>query len=313
MDNPVLVIDADPAVYQAAFSAQKSEYHVVYETKAGELRQRIWSDGNKKLAFFRRHKGCVKLDDEKVVVVESPDHARQAAATIFHTMIKKVATGLKTSKEQLDVEVYLSGPDNFRGKLATITPYKALRADPPEHYNVVRNYYVQHWNGIVVHNWEADDQTAIRVRELQSQGRTVVLATIDKDLDQVAGLHYDYRQHVFYDVDPYDAVLFFWEQVLSGDSTDTIQGIPKVGPGKAKEWISDWVNDPQAQSPLDAWLWKNVVAAYKEGMQNHPDKFPEGMTPEEAALENARLVFMLEREGQLWTPPGVPDEEIQIG
>ena len=57
------------------------------------------------------------------------------------------------------------------------------------------------WGAEVIDGWEADDEVGIRARQLAADGVEFCIATIDKDLDQIPGLHYDYRQHVFYDID----------------------------------------------------------------------------------------------------------------
>ena len=314
MSNPVIILDADPAVYAAAFAAQSSSYHVVYETKGGEMKQKIWNDGNVKNKFFRRFPSCQIMDEEKVIQTETASHARQACKTIFDRMISKIAKEFNTHKGGIDLEVYLTGSNNFRYELAQITPYKAGRPDKPAHYQTVRDYILDVWNGIVIEDWEADDEVSIRCRQLTADGRTPILATIDKDLDQVPCAHYDYRRHVFYDIDERYADLFFWQQVLSGDSTDTIQGIPKIGSGKAGKMIAEWSDECHEMEISDQWesyVWERIVTAYAVAMEKFPDKFPEGMTAEEAAIENARLVKMMDYHGQLWTPPGVPDKEIQ--
>ena len=153
------------------------------------------------------------------------------------------------------------------------------------------------------------------MRDYDDDGVPYVVATIDKDLDQIPGDHYDYRQHVFYDVNIFDAEMFFWKQCITGDSTDNIPGCYRVGDGKAAKildaWSEDYDGDPFFDA--DAWrryLWDNIVELYGQVMANNPDRYPEGMGAREAALETARLVHMMHYDHQLWTPPGEPDETL---
>jgi len=299
MEFPKLIIDADPVVYRSAFSAQTSTYQYVYETAAGEIKERFFSDGNKARRFFRRYPKLEVLDVEKHVVAEAPSHAREAARTLLNHTLTSAANHWGVFRDDIDVELYMSGPDNFRAKIATIAPYKGTRvSELPVHYQVVRNYLQEGWQAHVVRNWEADDQVAIRCRQLQADGVAFILATIDKDLDQVAGTHYDYRQHVLYEMSEPEARRWFWKQVIAGDAGDNIPGCYRVSYAKAESYLSEWDDESDEQ------IWENVVGVYASVMEKYPDKYPEGMTPYEAALETARLVFMLEYEGQLWTPPG---------
>jgi hypothetical protein len=125
------------------------------------------------------------------------------------------------------------------------------------------------------------------------------LATIDKDLDQVPGPHYGYKEHVFYDVTADEAEDAFWRQVLSGDITDNIQGLVKVGPKTAADIVCVW----REAEMSDKYIWSNVVELYNDNIVAFPDKYPPGMTAEAAALETARLVYMQRYEGEIWTPP----------
>jgi len=312
---PTLIIDSDPIVYAAAFASQTSVYEYVYETKAGDLKQRIWSDGRKARAFFRRYPDCTILSWEKRTEGKPAAFARQAAKTIITRTIAKVLKKLNIPNvNDLHIEVLLSGQNNFRKDIATIKGYKSDRtADLPIHYQVVRNYLTDTWGAEVIDGWEADDEVSIRARRLATEGVEFCIATIDKDLDQIPGLHYDYRQHVFYDIDEEYAETFFWEQVLSGDSTDSIQGCYKIGTTIAKRLVAEWREglSEEGYSRISFQFWPCVLAVYEEVMTKYPDKYPEGMTAEEAALETARLVYILQFEGELWAPPG--EERRSIG
>ena len=297
--SPIVVFDADPAVYQAGFSAQSSNYTAVYEKKSGELVTRAWGDGRKMRAFFRRWKQLNVLSIDKDVVAKPVEFARQAAATVIRATLRRVSERFNVSPAAITTEVYLSGQGNFRDKVATILPYKGNRTqEPPIHYQAVRNYFYETW-GAQICTGEADDAVSIRCRQLRSDGLPFVLATIDKDLDQAPGLHYGYKEHVFYDVTADEAEDAFWRQALSGDITDNIQGLVKVGPAKAQVYVSAW----REQECSDTVIWSDIVGLYGDNMRDYPDKYPPGMTAEAAALETARLVYMQRYEGEIWTPP----------
>src|SRR5512139_4038799 len=59
--------------------------------------------------------------------------------------------------------LFLTGPGNFREKVAVTKPYKGNR-DPlnkPVHYAAIKEYLVKHWNAEVVDGYEADDAMGI--------------------------------------------------------------------------------------------------------------------------------------------------------
>ena len=92
------------------------------------------------------------------------------------------ATGCKT------FEMYLTGTDNFRHKVATIKPYKGNRKqDKPKYYHHIRAYLEKVHRAWVVNGMEADDMLAIRQQEL---GDSSVIVSRDKDLRQVQGWPY---------------------------------------------------------------------------------------------------------------------------
>ena len=152
---------------------------------------------------------------------------------------------------------------------------------------------------ILVEGWEADDQVSIDSRAYFSP----VIATIDKDLDQIPGRHYDYLKKTFYTVDEEEAMWMFYRQILSGDNVDNIPGLPRVGMKTAQKWLEEWHEDwaeEAGDADIEEHWWDRIVekydAAYDDGHS--------------IALEMARLVKMQDYEGQLWSPYGVDDERL---
>lgn len=305
-----LIIDADPIIYAAGFAAQGSTYEYVLEHADGRMEQYASADGNAALKYLREHKPTV-LDKQVHVEAKPESFARQCAKTQLEAIIKAVKQRFETT--DLNVEIYLSGPGNYRYNIATIAPYKGDRPPPPVHYQVLRNYLSERWGAVVISGMEADDKVSIRIRELTADGEPCCLATIDKDLDQVPGLHYNYQKHAFYVVDEWDAEWTFWKQCLSGDSTDNIPGCYRLGEAKADKILTDCWEQWEDKNNREAWLeevWWEIVRQYAKNMNTYPERYPKGMLSEDAALETARLVFMQHYEGQLWNPPGVPHAEV---
>jgi DNA polymerase-1 len=126
-----------------------------------------------------------------------------------------------------------------------------------------------------------------------------VVATIDKDLDQIPGEHYNYLRQVFYNQHPDAARQFFWEQCVSGDATDGIPGCYRAGSVKARRLLDRMVGSTEEN------IWEGIVREYaiSQGIPGCPylDRDPAAV-----ALETARLVYIQQEEGELWNPPGEP-------
>ena len=73
-----------------------------------------------------------------------------------------------------------------------------------------------------------------------SQGRKAIISSPDKDvLQQIRGKHYNYQKAEFVETNSHQAEKFLWKQVLMGDSTDGIPGIPGLGPKTADAIIDN--------------------------------------------------------------------------
>ena len=74
--------------------------------------------------------------------------------------------------------------------------------------------------------------------------RSTIICSPDKDvLYQCVGMHYNYQKGDFLHTTPDEALKFLWKQVLMGDSTDNIQGIPGVGEKTSDNWLKNRKND----------------------------------------------------------------------
>lgn len=148
---------------------------------------------------------------------------------------------------------------------------------PPVHKEPLREYIFEEHPWVVWDWLEADD--VLGIMATQDPGR-IIMATIDKDLQQIPGVLFDWHRKRFGKIDPEDATFFFFKQILMGDSTDGIKGIPKVGPKKAEQYLDGFYGEPEDK------IWAHVLSVYEQ----------HGLTPE-YALQQARLVRIL-RNGE---------------
>jgi len=82
-------------------------------------------------------------------------------------------------------------------------------------------------------NCEADDVVSIWAQEALDAKEHFVIAHIDKDIDMVEGWHYNFTKETLYYIDEDQGYYKMCMQMLTGDSTDSIQGLRGIGPKRA--------------------------------------------------------------------------------
>jgi 5'-3' exonuclease len=78
-------------------------------------------------------------------------------------------------------------------------------------------------------------------------------------------MHYLKEKQVILDISEDDAMRFYYEQLLKGDPTDNIPGVPRVGEVKAKALISDCLTEEDMQERVVS----KYVEAYGDDWYNH--------------------------------------------
>lgn len=185
--------------------------------------------------------------------------------------------------ECTDHEFFISGSENFRFAIATTYPYKGNRENikRPKHLQALREHIIGKWNANVSINMEADDVVSI----MANNHPHCIIASIDKDLDQIPGSHYNYVKKVFYNVGKFEGLKNFYLQCLTGDKIDNIVGLRGIGPVKAKKALKDCFTEKD--------LYTTCLELYNNSMANG-----------EARLhENAKLLHLLRSEDDEWRAP----------
>ena len=348
-----VLIDGDSLVYTIGFASQKNIWQVIddegivhFENESKQLC----------LGHVEDQAGALgTLEITRRIEVSPVEHA-------FHSLkviIQKIAQRAKANS----YKIYLTGAGNFREGVATIMGYKhnRLDAEKPLLYQQIRDYLVEYQKATIVTGMEADDALSIvYARSISGEPVNVsadpnhevlrhpdecVIAAIDKDLRNIPGKHINFDKRVaendeykFIVIDEDEGRLTFWKQVLTGDSSDNILGIPGMGPKKA-----DALLDPIRGKSEEDFFWA-VYGAYKHYYGTESFEYlrydayvdttatfrkrearPDGeITPEQRLvgsaltmlLENARLLWMLRvapnAEGTHWWMPPLTFEEIAI-
>jgi len=172
--------------------------------------------------------------------------------------------------------LHLTGKNNFRHDVAVTAPYKGNRkSEKPKHYHLLREYLVYAWDAVIWDGFEADDAIAIEATELNGEG---VIVSLDKDLDQVVGWHYNFVKDNLYYINQQTASFNFYKQFLTGDAVDNIKGVHGIGPKKAEKLL---------EGKTDAEMWEVIVEHLGY----------------DRAIENGHLLYMLRSTQDSFTPP----------
>ncbi len=127
----------------------------------------------------------------------------------------------------------------------------------PKHIAAAKEYIKEMYNAVMFPNYEADDTIASYITKYKNAAH----AGMDKDIKQVEGWHYDFVKKEWEYTDVEDSVLKLYRQVCTGDSTDSIVGIPKIGPKKAEEAIQSAIT---AESDAELMFFMNSKAIFKQ-------------------------------------------------
>ena len=178
-----------------------------------------------------------------------------------------------------DYKAYITGKGNFRNEIAVTEPYKGNRKDAkrPVHYEAIRNH-LQRLGAELVEGQEADDAVAI---EATINGGWIV--SIDKDLDQVPGWHYNFVKHEEYYVTEEEGLRNLYTQVLTGDRTDNIIGLKGIGLKKAAKLLEDCKTERE--------YYDACLKAYDGN--------------ELRVIENLNLLWLRRAPNQTYQPPSI--------
>jgi hypothetical protein len=207
-------------------------------------------------------------------------------ANALHNAKLQMEKIVDTFDRGLECRVFLTGAGNYRESIATIQPYKGNRAAKPKPFYLpdVREYLCYAWKAEVVEGREADD--ALGCAQYSAKDKSTCIVAIDKDLNGIPGWHYNPVKEEHYYVTLAEADLFFYTQLLTGDRVDNIRGCDGIGEKKAAKLLAGFTTTHE--------LYNACRAAYtgKYGMDG--DRYLE---------ENAKLLWIQRKEGELWKIP----------
>lgn len=228
-----LNLDADEILYSAAFAVEQTAYKL--ETSSGKIYNFGTKYDRKELIAKCGLEGkALNLDYKLKTYKVAIGPAGHAIQCMKHVLSKLNAIG--------NVRLFLTSTDqsNFRFEVAkTEGPngkgYKAGRPPKPIYYQECRDWLLKR-GAEEVFGYEADDALGIH------QTEETVAVHIDKDINRIAGKHYNWKTKERYIVEqPGKLYLddkrklrgngnaFFFAQMLSGDRVDNIPSLGRFG------------------------------------------------------------------------------------
>lgn len=228
-----------------------------------------------------------------------------------NVLIETVATEFK---------LYLSDSkeNNFRYQICP--DYKANRTQPkPKWHEQIKEYLVIKWGAEFSYGMEADDSLGIaQTRHSDHFGMydDSVIASIDKDLRQIPGNHYNFVKKEKFFVTEREGLRYFYAQILIGDVSDNIKGCKGIGPIKAERILpTNYSNESD--------LFGAVLETYRK---QHSDWSEE--TIRDHVLRIGRLLKIRQQEDEeLWEIPiiipqlkqeteppvlSIPDKQVEV-
>ena len=280
------LIDGDIIVYNVGFASDKKLYHV-----AG------LSFPYKKEAKEFCDTAGISYEEITSTITEEP------LSFTLHSVKRLIESILEDTKAD-DYRIFLSGKGNFREEVAVTKKYKGNRdaLHKPIHYQEIRDYLLDIWQAEEVEGMEADDAMGIAQWEDLSSifdtERTLadnytevyagtIIASLDKDMNMIPGWHYNWRTKVKEFIDEKTANYNFYKQLLMGDPTDNIQGVPKIGEKTAEKILANCTTDAEM---LDAVMDAYYVGYYKHGTHSDINEFLS--TIDDIFLEHAKLIWI---------------------
>lgn len=193
--------------------------------------------------------------------------------------------------------VFLSGTGNFRYSL--YSHYKANRKGKPKprHLEWIRQYLCMDHSGFICSGWEADDELCM---EQHRRGTTSIIASIDKDLLQVPGFHYDFVKGIERFISPLDGLRRLYSQAITGDGADNIPSFD----GKVRNTVPQFIERlllPLQDMTTEEEMYSWCLRVYEDC----------GVNDQEQLDIHLQLLYLLKEENKHWQRPVGPklDEE----
>jgi hypothetical protein len=215
------------------------------------------------------------LIDGDIVVYRGAASAEEDDVWIALARADQMIQDILADTGATSYNVYLTGTGNFRRDIAP--SYKANRPDArPKHWEAVREFLITQHKAMMCNGYEADDEMGV---QQDKETMSTVICSIDKDLLQIPGRHYNFVKKLHSVVTPENGLKFLYMQSLIGDRSDNIIGVAGIGPVKAERALAELLPEE--------WY----------------DKCRELYNDDERFHLNMKLLYIWQKPNDSWEPP----------
>lgn len=182
--------------------------------------------------------------------------------------IDQTIANLMSDLEGGSGKIAIKGIGNFRKDI--YLQYKSnrkkeLTEQEKEFFSYTYKYLEKDWKAVPAHGMEADDLLAIWNTENPG-----IIASIDKDMLQVPGLHYNLRRKEYINISEEEASMLLHTQVLMGDSVDNITGLRGIGKVKATAVLANLPAEKHLSAVKNFWE-KSFGRGWEDNLQLNMD------------------------------------------
>lgn len=233
----------------------------------------------------------VALIDGDVIVYRCGWASEQESEAIACIRANKTIEDILANTGATEHQVWLSDSleNNFRFKIDPLYKISRQSQPKPKWYWSIKQFLKNEWQAIESTGQEADDALGINqdkdgVFGVDDCGPyqefLTTICTIDKDLMQVPGQHYNFVTKDWTEVSYLSGMISFYSQFLIGDRVDDIEGVKGLGKVKTKNLLGNCQNESE--------LFDKVRYQYQDDVR---------------LLKNGQLLWVRREPNQIWQFP----------
>lgn len=204
-------------------------------------------------------------------------------------MVKKNIQDILDIVKARTYAVALSHPVNYREQY--FPEYKMNRdvTHKPYWHKEIKNYLIEDHGALFSEvGDEADDLLGQWQMQALMEDETTVICSIDKDLDMIPGLHYNFSKNRaeegVYDMEDPEGLRLFYKQIITGDTADNIPGMyKKLGVKAGKKFLE----------PIDRMTTVGDMYSYVLTLFNN----------DKAHVDLMGKLLWIKRDNNWWEPP----------
>lgn len=200
------------------------------------------------------------LDEELEQIMETGSMSDHAIESYVGPALDKFFDICNTISELIfasDIRIAVQSPGpKFRSQI--YPDYKAHRQAPSQYSNTLvpelRRRLVDMGVATGSGTLESDDLLRIWYEELVRKGQRPIICAEDKDMQMIPGVHFRLKDNIFKSelltINKYEARMFFYTQLLTGDAVDNVKGVPKIGPKRAEGILAGLFEEEEFQQAV---------------------------------------------------------------